>query len=75
MPKHTVRKRTAHTNGSAATGKYIVVIDRTEQKGEVRRVPFRQREAALKLARLIVRLRKSKVRVLNPSGQEIFPCE
>ena len=76
MPKHTVRKRTAHTNGSEAKGKYVVVIDRTEQNGEEKekRVPFRQLDAALRLAELIVRKRKSKVRVLNPHGQEIFPC-
>jgi hypothetical protein len=74
MPKHTVRKGTAHTNGSKAKGKYVVVIDRTEKKGEVRRVPFRERDAALKLAELIVRKKNSKVRVLNPNGFEIFPC-
>jgi hypothetical protein len=74
MPKHTVRKRTAHTNGSEAKGKYVVEIDRTEQNGELKRVPFRQRDAALRLAELIVRKRNSKVRVLNPNGFEIFPC-
>jgi len=73
MPKHTVRKSTAHTKSSKAKGKYVVVIDRTEQNGEVRRVPFRQRDLALRLAEWIVRKRKSKVRVLNPFGQEIFP--
>jgi hypothetical protein len=26
------------------------------------------------LAELIVRKRKSKVRVLNPNGHEIYPC-
>ena len=74
MPRHTVRKRAAHTKGAKAEGKYIVVIDRTEKKGEVRRVPFQQRDAALKLAELIVRKKNSKVKVLNPYGQEIFPC-
>jgi hypothetical protein len=76
MPKHTVRKRSAHTKASEAKGKYVVVIDRTEQDGEEeeKRVPFRQRDAALKLAELIVRKRKLGVRVLNPYGQEIFPC-
>ena len=67
MAKH------AHTNGSEAKGKYVVEIDRTEQKGEIEKISFRQREAALKLAELLLRKRKSKVRVLSPNRQEIYP--
>jgi hypothetical protein len=64
--------KNAHTNGSEANGKYIVEIDRTEEKGEIKKVPFRQREDAIKLAELLHK-RQSKVRVLNPNGQEIYP--
>lgn len=72
MPKHTVRM---NASGAKARRKYVVEIDRTEQKGEIKKIPFREREDAVKLAELLLRKRKSKARVLNPDGQEIYPCQ
>ena len=69
MPKHTIR-----TNASEAKTKYVLVIDRSDEKGGIKRIKFRQRDAAIKLAELLHK-RQTKVKVLNPSGQEIYPCQ
>jgi hypothetical protein len=66
MPKHTVP-----SNKSGSNNKYVLVIDRSETKGEVRKIKFREREAAIKLAELLDK-RKTKVKVLS-NGREIFP--
>lgn len=63
----------AHTNGSDGKAKYIVVIDRSDQKGGVKKIKFRQRDAAIKLAELLHK-RQAKVKVLS-DGREIFPCQ
>ena len=69
MPKHTVR-----ANDSEAKTKYVVVIDRRDDKAGVKRIKFQKRDAAIKLAELLHK-RQTKVKVLNPSGQEIYPCQ
>jgi len=68
MPKHTV-----HAKDSGAKAKYVVVIDRKDEKAGVKRIKFKKREAAIKLAELLHK-RKTDVKVLNPSGKQIFPC-
>ncbi len=64
-----MRGRHFHRNDSES-GKYTVEIDRGE-KGGVKTIKFRSRDAALALADVLSR-GKSKVRVLNPRGQEIY---
>lgn len=68
MAKH------AHTNDSKAKGKYIVEINHGEEKGGIKKIKFRKVEAALKLAELLNK-KRPKARVLNPNGQEIYPCQ
>jgi hypothetical protein len=64
--------RRHHLEGSRPLqGKYIVEIDRTEKKGEIKKIPFRKREAALKLADRLLK-RQAKVKVLS-NGREIYP--
>ncbi len=67
--------RPTHTRGSGDGGKYVVEIDRAEEKGGIKKIRFRRREAALKLAQSLARKRKSRVRVLSPNGQEIYCCQ
>jgi hypothetical protein len=67
MAKH------AYAKTSESKTKYTVEIDRAEEKGGIKTIKFRDREAALNFAELL-RKRQSKVRVLNPKGQEIYPC-
>jgi hypothetical protein len=66
MPKHTVRP-----NHSESKVKYVLVIDRSDKKGGVKRIKFRQRDAAIRLAELLDK-RRTKVKVLF-DGREIFP--
>ncbi len=61
----------AHTNASEAKTKYVLVIDRSDKKGGVKRIKFRQRDAAIKLAELLHK-RQTKVKVLS-NGREIYP--
>ncbi len=67
--------RPAHTKGSGDGGKYVVEIDRAEEKDGIKKIRFRQREAALKLAQSLARKGKSRVRVLSQNGQEIYSCQ
>jgi hypothetical protein len=72
MPKHTVR---LNASGAKAKAKYVVEIDHGEEKGRLKRIKFRDEDAAIKLAAVLGKGKsKSKARVLNPDGQEIYPC-
>ena len=73
MPKHTVRMNASGAKAKAKA-KYVVEIDHGEEKGRLKRIKFRDEDAAIKLA-AVLRKGKSKARVLNPDGQEIYPCQ
>lgn len=60
-------------NASRAKAKYVVEVDHGEENGAVKRIKFRDEDAAIKLAAMLGK-GKSKARVLNPDGQEIYPC-
>jgi hypothetical protein len=79
MAKHVYAKHSGAggkyvTKGSGASGKYVVEIDRSGEGGEIKKIPFRKPEAALKLGKFLHK-RQTKVRVLNQKGQEIYPCQ
>jgi hypothetical protein len=61
----------AHTNGSEDNRRYVVVIDRREEKGGVKRIK-KKRDAALKLAERLNKQQRN-VKVLAPNGAEIYP--
>ena len=61
----------ARTNGLEPKKKYVLVIDRSDKKGGVKRIKFRQRDAAIKLAELLHK-KQTKVKVLS-NGREIYP--
>jgi len=69
MPKHTVRM---NASGAKAKAKYVVEIDHGEENGKVKRIKFRDEDAAIKLAAQL-RKGKSMATVLSPDGQQIYP--
>jgi hypothetical protein len=60
--------------GAKAKAKYVVEIDHGEEKGSLKRIKFRDEDGAIKFAALLSK-GKSKARVLNADGQEIYTCQ
>jgi hypothetical protein len=61
-----------NASGSKPRGKYIVEIDHGEEKGRLKRIKFRDGDAAINLAALLNK-GKSQAKVLDPDGQQIYP--
>jgi hypothetical protein len=64
-----------HQSNTGTKIKYLVEIDRLEEKRPIKTIKFQRRHAALEFAER-QRERKLKVRVINIiNGKEIYPCQ